>query len=263
MERKYWIIHSLDKGLSILEYLSFKEEGVSLSEIASLLKMDKSSVFRLLSTLSRRDFVRQDENTKKYTLGFKILELQRSLSSQLKLEKQSYPFLQELTNKTGESSHLAVYFEGKATFIATHQCDEVLSVHNNLGRREPLHCTALGKVLLAFLPEGKREEVLKTIPLKKFTPCTITSRKRLKEELKKVREKGVSIDNEEYREGVRCVAAPVFNSENKMISAMGISGPSTRISEEKFPFLEKIVKEIAERLSLSLGASLQKGGGGK
>ncbi|MCD6219443.1 IclR family transcriptional regulator [Candidatus Calescamantes bacterium] len=257
MGKRYWVIGSLDKGLSIMEYLSSKCEGVSLNEIASSLQMEKSSTFRLLSTLSRRNFVRQDESTKKYTLGFKILELQRSLSSQLKLEKESYPFLQELTNRTGESSHIAVYSQEGVTFIATHRCDEVLSVYNDVGRREPLHCTALGKVLLSFLSEEKKKEVLKTINLEKFTSRTITSCRQLQEELKRVKEKGVAVDNEEYREGVRCVAAPVFNSDNKVIAAIGISGPSTRISPERFSSIEEIVKDVARKLSSSLGASIE------
>lgn len=258
MKKEYWVIGSLDKGLAILEYLSSKRERVSLSEIASFLKMDKSSVFRLLSTFRRRDFVQQDENTKEYALGFKILELHRSLSSQLKLEKEAYPFLQELTRRTEESSHLAVYSEGGVIFIATHRCDKVLSVHNDLGKREPLHCTALGKVLLGFISEDNKKEILKTISLKKFRPRTITSRGQFRKELKRVSEKGVAIDDEEYQEGVRCVASPVFNGQDKMIAAIGISGPSTRITKEKFPFLEKTVKEVAGKLSSTLGASLKK-----
>jgi len=257
-ERTNQIIQSLDRGLGILDYLANKDEDVSLNELTSHLNIDKSSTFRLLATLVRRGYVRQNQQTKKYSLGYRIFDLSSSLAARFKLEEAASPFLRELTRRTGESAHLGVHLQGKVTFISRERCRDVLGINTELGRREPLHCTALGKVLLAYFTEEELEDFLQKERLERFATNTIISVNKLKKELQNTRTNGYALDDEEYRIGVRCIASPVYNAEAKVIAALGISGPSSRLTEKRLPKLCTIVKGIADELSQSLGFSFKK-----
>ena len=247
------IVQSLDRGLDILDYLSKRDEYVSLSELTSYIELDKSTVYRIMRTLLGKGYVRQDEKSRGYSLGFRVFDLSRALSSMLSLEKSATPFLKDLMERTGESAHLAILFEGMATFISRENSSEVLAINTEIGRREPLHSTALGKVLLAHLPEDEFKGFLNECVFEKFTKNTITKVTDLRKELDKVRMRGYAIDDEEYKPGVRCIAAPVYNADGIVIAAIGISGPGSRMTKKKLPALSKIVSEVGENLSSSLG----------
>ena len=249
------IVQSLDRGLQILDYLSTKDEYVSLAELTSYIRLNKSTVYRIMKTLLRKGYVRQDAETKKYSLGFRVFDLSRALSSILSLGKEAGPLLKELTEKTGESGHLAVLFEGMATLTGTENSSEVLAINSEVGRREPLYCTALGKVLLAYLGKKEFEDVISKCDIKRFTKNTITSAANLREELNKVRSCGYAIDDEASRIGVRCIAAPVYSADGTIVAAIGISGPGSRVTKGKLPELSKIVKKVGASLSSALGFS--------
>jgi DNA-binding IclR family transcriptional regulator len=252
MNRK-GIIQSLDRGLVILDYLAENGEECSLAEITRFAGIDRSSVFRLLSTLEAREYVYQNGKTKAYSLGPRIRQLNAVLCSNTRLEDVAKPFLKELRSKTGESAHLAVHFQWQATFVGCQTSEEVLSVNTQIGRREPLHCTALGKALLACFPGDMLSSYLKENKLARFTPKTITSRRMLCSELEKVRSRGYVTDDEEYKPGVRCIAAPVFNEDGEGVAAIGVSGPSSRFLTRDLTSVGEIVKDVASRLSCSLG----------
>ena len=248
-------IQSLDRGLQILDYLSKRSEYVPLSELTSYIKLDKSTVYRIMRTLLKRGYARQHAKTRMYTLGFKVFALNRALSSMLSLEKEATPFLKDLMKRTGESSHLAVLFENMATFISRENSLEVLAINTEVGRREHLHCTALGKVLLAYLSEDEFKDFISKNEFKKFTTNTITKVTDLRKELDKVKMCGYAVDDEEYKPGVRCIASPVYNANRVVVAAMGISGPSSRMTKKKLPALSKIVSEVGLNLSSALGFS--------
>lgn len=248
-------IQSLDRGLQILDYLSKGNEYVSLSELTSHIKLDKSTVYRIMKTLLGRGYARQDKESRKYSLGFRIFDLSHALSNMLSLEKEGTPFLKDLMGRTGESAHLAILFEGMATFVSRENSSEVLAINTEVGRREPLHCTSLGKVLLAYLPVDEFKGLIDNYEFKKFTKNTITEINDLREEIDKVRIRGYAIDNEEYKPGVRCIASPVYNADGIVIAAMGISGPSSRMTKKKLPELAKTVSEVGANLSSALGFS--------
>ncbi len=254
------IVQSLNRGLEILDYLSKRDEYVSLSELTSYIELDKSTVYRIMKTLLGKGYVRQDEKSRGYSLGFRIFDLSRALSGMLSLEKSATPFLKDLMERTGESAHLAVLFEGMATFISKENSSKVLAINTEIGRREPLHSTALGKVLLAHLPEDEFNDFMNRYAFrkkvgKKFTKNTITKVTDLKKELDRVKMRGYAIDYEEYKPGVRCIAAPVYNADGVVIAAIGISGPGSRMTKKKLPALSKIVSEVGEDLSSAFGFS--------
>ncbi|HSQ17955.1 MAG TPA: IclR family transcriptional regulator [Anaerolineales bacterium] len=236
-------IQSLARGLKILDLLGQSPDGLSVTELAESLGVDKGSASRLVSTLARYGYAQKDELTRRYQLGSQVVSLSRSLLTRLPLREAANPFLQKLMESTGECAHLAVAAQGKALYIDQVESPATLRVNAQVGTLNPLHCTALGKVLLAFgdlaLPAG----------LETFTPRTITDPETLRLALDDVRHLGYAVDDEEFDPCVRCIAVPVFDLRGKLVGSMGISGPSSRVTRERLPELAAILLEIGHALS--------------
>jgi DNA-binding IclR family transcriptional regulator len=236
-------IQSLARGLKILDLLGQASDGISITELAETLSVDKGSASRLVSTLARYGYAEKDEVTRRFHLGPQVVGLSRSVLTRLPLREAAKPYLRQLMERTGECAHLAVPAQGKALYIDQVASPATLRVNAEVGTMNPLHCTALGKALLAF---GDAD-----IPgtLERFTPKTIKSKRALQEHLKEIRSSGYAVDDEEFDPGVRCVAVPIFDFRGKAIGAIGISGPSSRITPDRLPQLAAIVVEIGQALS--------------
>ena len=236
-------IQSLARGLKILNLLDQTSEGISVTDIAAHLAVDKGSASRLLMTLAAYGFVEKNEITRRYQLGPRVVSLSRSVLTRLPLREAARPFLRQLMERSGECAHLAVAAQGKALYIDQVESPATLRVNAQVGTMNPLHCTSLGKVLLAFSPG----EIPGT--LEAYTPRTITDPAVLRAHLETVRQAGYAVDDEEFDPGVRCLAAPVFDFRGKLAGAIGISGPATRMSPDRLPELAATVMEIARTLS--------------
>ena len=247
------VIQSLDRGLILLEALSDEGRDVSLSDLATRFAWDKSTTFRLLATLIHRGYVDQDAETNKYRLGLRILKLSGALNRRLDIKRCASPFIEELALMSRETAHLAVLDGGEAVILNQRDSSEKIRVNSYVGMREPAHCTALGKVLLAYLPDMQLERLIEERGLPAYTERTITSQKALTAHLSKVREQGYAFDDEEHDIGMRCVASPVRNSEEMVVAAAGISGPAQRIMWEDVNRYVDIVKEIADKISRNIG----------
>jgi IclR family KDG regulon transcriptional repressor len=236
-------IQSLARGLKILELLGHSQEGTSITKIAEILGVDKGSASRLASTLARYGYAEKDENTRRYHLGPQVVNLSRSVLTRLPLREVAKPFLHLLMEQTGECAHLAVPAQGKVLYIDQVESPATLRVNAQVGTMNPLHCTALGKVLLAF---GDLE-----IPpiLESFTPHTLTDPNQLRRNLEQVRVEGYAVDDEEFDMDVRCIAVPIFDFRGKAVGSIGISGPASRITPESLPDLVARVIEIGKSLS--------------
>ena len=236
-------IQSLARGLVILDILSQSQVGASITELAEILGVDKGSASRLMSTLAKHGYSEKDPLTRRYYLGSQIIRLSERLLARMPLREIAKPFLRQLMERTGECSHLAVLAHGKALYIDQVESPATLRVNVQVGQMAPLHCTALGKVLLAFshaeLPQN----------LERFTPDTITEPDTLRHHLVTVRQQGYALDKEEYDPCVCCIAVPVYDYQNKVVGAMGISGPSARLSPEKLPQMLTITIEVGKALS--------------
>ena len=242
------MIKSLDKALKIIDIIADSEGPNNVSEIARTIKADKSSVYRILQTLAERSFVEQIDDSKEYTLGVKILTLGSKLLSKMKLVSILRPFLQSMVDKTGETGHLAVLRDCKVVYIDRIACGEVLTVSSAVGNAEPVFSSATGKAILSFLePEllGKVIEGIESEGYTKFTDHTIISTKNLMEELENVQKNGFAVDNEERYRGVVCIAAPIKDYKDKVVTSIGISGPVIRINRKKVDLLSEIVLGIA------------------
>jgi IclR family KDG regulon transcriptional repressor len=236
-------IQSLARGLKILNILGQSQEGVSITELAEILGVDKSSASRLASTLANYGYAQKDLTTQRYHLGPQILTLGRNLITHPALQDAAKSFLIQLMEQTGECSHLALPAQGKALCIDQVESPATLRVNVEIGQYLPLHCTALGKVMLAF------GDLQAPDPLERYTPHTILDPDELNQHLETIRQQGYAMDDEEYDLGVRCLAVPVYDFQASLTGAIGISGPALRMTPEKLPGLAAIVQEVGKALS--------------
>lgn len=256
-QRDTQIIRSLEKGLILLETIEQETYPVTLHTLWKKLGWDKASILRMCNTLERRGYIQKDPATRQYSLGRKIFGLYDSIIKHIDIQQLAGRFLQQISTETGESAHLAFFIEKSAVFV-----DKVLGsidppINVQIGGREPLHCTAMGKSFLAYNDKETIRQLLDE-PLKKFTSCTIDSLERLERELSEVRARSYAIDNEEYIDGVRCIAAPILNHTGHPAAAIGISAPIERLPVEKIGPLGEYIKGRAMELSAQLGYTTPK-----
>lgn len=246
------IIHSLDKGLVLLETIEQETYPITLHALWKKLGWDKATILRMCNTLERRGYIRKDPSTKQYSLGLKIFGLYESILKHIDVQQMAKQYLERISQETGESAHLAFFIEKSAVFIDKVVGSKDPPINVQIGGREPLHCTAMGKAFLAFseIPDlGQQLE----IPLKKYTPQSIDSPEELEQELEKIKSRSYAVDNEEYIAGVRCIAAPIFNHTGVPVAAIGISAPKERIPDTRIERYGTIISTTAAELSEKLG----------
>ncbi|WP_026574582.1 IclR family transcriptional regulator [Bacillus sp. UNC438CL73TsuS30] len=247
------MVKSVDRALTIISLVSKRKEGMGVTELAANLDLNKSSIFRLLSTLADHGFIEQNPETKKYRLGYKYLELSSMLLESIDLRTQAKPFLEELESQFNEVIHLTVYDQGEVIYIEKLEGSETLRTHSQVGRRAPMHCTAVGKVILAHLPLNEIVDIIDKYGLPKQTEQTITDKDSFFKELGKIRNEGIGKEVEENEPGVSCIAAPIFDHRKKITAAVSISGPSFRMTEERLEEIKPIIMDIGKKISKRLG----------
>lgn len=239
---------STDRCLEILELLSQQAHGLTLSEIHRRLGVSKNMAYRILQDMSARGFVHRDAE-KCYFLGRKLLELASPQVQGRNLVDEAAPVVAALRDQCGESVGLLVPNGGEAVLIYFQPSLHPMRMAFDLGFRIDLYCNAPGKVFLAFGDEGERAERLRLQSLERRTPRTITNPKQLAEELEEARRVGYTVDRGEEIEGAHCVAAPVFDRDERLVAALVIFGPSQRVLEEQLPELGRQVALACATLS--------------
>jgi DNA-binding IclR family transcriptional regulator len=247
------MINSLGRGLQALTLLAQAEGPLGVTELAGLLGVDPSSSYRILATLEQHGFVAQQARGKKYVLGFAPLMLAEAVHRRLDAATLAGPYLSRLVRAVGESAHLAVLDGSQVIFVSRETATARLRVETTVGVPEPAHCTAVGKALLAGLAPAEVAALYPTGVLVRYTDQTITGLDELADELGRVRARGYAYDDQEVHPGVRCLAAPVRGHEGAVVAAMGLSGPTARITRERLPALASLVREAAASLSEELG----------
>ena len=244
-------IRSIGRAIKILEALNNKTK-LGITEISKMLTIPKSTTHDIVTTLEKEGILEKDPENNKYYLGIKLFELGDRARENFELRNVAIPYLKELNETFDETVHLTVPENGEVLYIECFESTKRLRTYSVIGVRAPMHCTAVGKAILAFLPD---KEVTKIIEkgLQKFTNNTITKKEKLLEELKKIRKNGYAIDNIEHEEGVRCVGAPIRDNSGYPVASISISGPSQRITDELIPQLAfhiiKIANSISERIA--------------
>ncbi|MGB1253788.1 MAG: IclR family transcriptional regulator [Candidatus Promineifilaceae bacterium] len=240
-------VQTLARGLHILELLAETELGLTTTELATKLQVDKGGMSRLMHTLVNYRFAERDEKTRRYHLGMRVQELGRQAGQHASLRELSTPYLQQLGAATGENAHVAVYAPPQALIIADVPSTASLRVVGEVGRRTPLHCSAIGKCLLAFC------EIPLPDTYTRFTKRTLTDAVQLSHALEDVRHKRYAVDDEELTLGVRGIATSIRNREGRTIATMGLSGPSVRLTHETIPQLARLLIDVAQGVSAELG----------
>lgn len=245
-------IQSLARGLQIIEKLAEATDGLSITDLADQFNVDKGSMSRLMQTLAHYGFAEKDTNSRKYILGPQIVRHSRTLLQRTSLRDISKPFLKLLVESTGECAHIAILAQGQAFYIDQEESPNALRVTTNVGSLAPLYSTALGKVLLAFTKTAIPEE------LTPFTMRTITDISMLKRHLEIVRAQGYATDDEEWNLGVRCIAVPIFDYRDKCVAAIGVSGPTTRLSLENLQQISSTIINIGKDMSARMSFRYEK-----
>lgn len=253
IEGKGKMIQSLVRAASILEYLADYRKGDRLSNISRNVGLSKSTVHSLISTLEKLGYVHQDQTNGRYALGLKLFELGQVVHASMDLRTIAMPYLHALADKYQETVHLAILSRDEVVYIDKVDSPRSIRIISQIGGRNPAHCTAVGKVLLAGLAGDKLERVLRTMNLQRFTPNTVTDPVRLRVHLAKVRELGYAEDREEIETGLTCVAAPLKNYCSEVIAAISLSGPAGRIASDNLSRLTADVVDTARLISAQLG----------
>mgnify|MGYP000532963906 CR=1 FL=1 len=218
-------------SLRIVEALK-RLDGAGLTAVASDLDIAKSTVHNHLQTLEDEGYITSDGGV--YRVGLRFLELGEYKRNRMDIYEKVRPEVASLAEKTGEMANAAVEEHGEGVYITRAEGTQAVTVDTYAGKRVKLHCTALGKTILAQLPEARIDEIVETHGLPARTENTITDRAALKEELADIREQGYAYDREERLPGLRCVAAPVIPEAGEPVAALSVSGPTTRIEGDRF-----------------------------
>jgi DNA-binding IclR family transcriptional regulator len=245
-------VQSVDRAIAILYLLAERgRDGAGVTEVAAELGVHKSTAFRLIMALENGDLVEQLEERGKYHLGRGIVRLAGATTAQLELSTESRLVCRRLAAELGETVNLAIADTGEVTNILQEYGSSAVSGRNWTGQRTPLHATASGKALLAWADDDTVKEALAG-DLVEYTPHTITDASALEAELRKVHDQGWASTTEEFELGLNAVAAPVRNDTGDVVAAVGVSGPSYRLTVESFPdvaaHLLKGGREISTRL---------------
>ena len=244
-------VHSVERALAILETLGHKPDGYGCTELGQMLRLHKSTVHRLLATLQACGFAEQDPDSERYKLGMKMLYLGMKLLDSLDYRKIALPYMRELVEISRETVQLAILDGNEVLVVERDHSPEAVTV--NLGLRSQVHCTAEGKVLLAALPESDIDRILKDCGMPQNTMNTITDASQMLSHLEKVCQQGFAISADELTEGVRSIAAPVYNNAGQVIAALSITGPSSRLTLERISRLVTVLKDTCASISVQLG----------
>ena len=244
-------VQSVDRALDLLEGLAAADGEVSITALAARTGLHVSTVHRLLSTLLRRGYVRQNPETSRYYAGAKLATLSEGRSGFGEMRLRARPLLRAITEATRETANLVVLDDLAAVYIETVPSPQVVRLFTAVGNRVPLHATGAGKCLLAALPAARRDTLIDRLDLRSYTPKTIVDPAALRRALEEAHERGFSIDDEEYDEGVRCVALPV-GGMNDATAAISVSAPASRFSRQRCLELVPLLRRAAAELAAAL-----------
>jgi IclR family transcriptional regulator, KDG regulon repressor len=246
------MVNSVQRAAAILSLLS-RERRLTLSEVSRSLGIPKSTTHSILETLEQDGLVGRDEPTGTFRLGIRLLELGQAAQENFELRRVASQYLLALNRELNETVHLTVLDGDVVLYVECFESSKRLRTYSVIGVRAPLHCTAVGKAILAFLDDDEQIRLVNRIPLKRFTAHTITGRSALRAHLRAVRARGWSVDDVEHEEGVRCVGAPVFDNLGRVCASISISGPTQRVTTNALPALAEKARATALEISRQLG----------
>jgi DNA-binding IclR family transcriptional regulator len=250
-KKDVYYIEVVGRAFDVLEVFVHEQKAqLSLKEIATRLKQNTNTVFRLLYTLAKHGYI--VKNNKRYELGSKLLDLTNAKLRHTDLIAVTGPYMEELRERFRETVNLGILTEGQIRYIEVRESLERFRLAETVGGRDPLHCTALGKAHLAYLPFPEVRRLMRTYGMPRLTPQTITSLTALKTELDHIRARGYAVDREESMLGAFCVAAPILDSQGHPVAALSIAGPLVRFNEAHLQPVADALREACAAIERKL-----------
>jgi DNA-binding IclR family transcriptional regulator len=248
-------VQSINRTFDIIELLSKEPRSIPMTEIGRRLDLHKSTVHRLLTTLRKRGYVEQEEETGNYKLGLGFVELASLYLNSLELKTEALPFLNQLTQMTGQTSFLATMDEAEIVYMDKVETYHSLRRYTIIGKRLPMHATSLGKAMLSGLKDSEIEALYPDKKLAMITKKTIPTFDILMKEIRQIRERGWSIDDEENEKGTRCVGAPVFDYRDRVIAAVSLAWDINVHPDIGWTDYARMVVKCAADISVKMGCT--------
>jgi len=247
-------VQSLERALTILNKLSEYPDGIQIARLSEQVGLTKSTVHRLLATLSSMNYVVKDEETDKYKLGLQVLFLSRNLLNNSNIVTIAKPYLERLSQEVNETVHLCIEDQGEVVYIDKIESNQTIRMYSRIGSRAPMYCTGVGKILLSDKDQDTLEKIASTIHFIPKTPNTITSKEEFLKEIERVKNQGYALDNAENEAVLMCIASPIYDHRGKIIASFSISGPNNRVTLDVInqTLVEKM-KQYSIAISRNLG----------
>src|SRR5574341_1562388 len=246
-------VQSIARALTLLEALGDRRGEIGIADLSKQVGLHVSTAHRILGTLIERGYARQNPETGRYALGAKALHLADSYLGQVDLRRISRPVLERLSRETGETANLVILDGREALYLDKAESSQNLRIFSRIGHRAPLHCTAVGKVLLAYRSKAEADALLGSGPLEALTEHTMVSPDQLRRELDKVRDQGFALDQEECEAETCCIAVPIRNARGSVEAALSISAPAVRLTPRRMDALIPLMVRTGQEVSVQVG----------
>ena len=242
----------VQRAVDLLEAMAARSEPMGVSELSRAIGSTKSATFRILATLEERGYVTRDGDTSKYQLGLSLVHLGQASLERIDLRTVARPVLENLHHRFNETVNLGILASGRIVYVDMVESDHGLRMSARVGAHDNVHSTAIGKAILAYLPDEQRDSILAE-PLPARTSRTLTDADALRKEIERIRVSGFSRDRGENEDGACCFGAPIFDSRGDVVAAISVSGPETRMTGERAEDLAVAVRVAAQDVSYRLG----------
>lgn len=249
-----YLINSVLRAAKLLECFSLENPALTNSQLARMLRLNKSTITRLVYSLKDAGFLRKDPKTGEYSLTYRLFRIGSVYINQIGFRTEARPLLSELASSIQETVHLAVLNDFEVFYIDKVEGSQSVGMMSRIGYKSPAYCTGVGKILLAHLSEDEIDRYLRFIELKRYTPNTITNSEELKLHLQRIQRQGYTMDDSEHEADIKCVAAPLHDATGNVVASISIAGPGFRMNRERMEKeLLPAVVQTARKISARLG----------
>ncbi len=245
-------VQALDRAFAVLDLLGESETPLGLAQVASSLQLHKSTAHRFLMVLERHHMVERTTGGK-FRLGLRLFDFGNRAIEQYDLRERAQPHLRRLVAETEETAHLCILEQARVIYIDKIEPGRTVRMITRIGSSNPVHCTSVGKAIMAFLPEERVSDIIRRTRFERFTHRTIATAEALRAEIEKTRRRGYAVDDEELEEGLRCIAVPVLDAQRAPVAAVSVSGPSFRVTAQKLPAIANHLLQCVRGISLDMG----------
>jgi DNA-binding IclR family transcriptional regulator len=245
-------VQALDRAFAVLDLLGESDTPQGLAQVATSLQLHKSTAHRFLMVLEKHRMVERTAGGK-FRLGLKLFDLGNRAIEQYDLRERAQPHLRRLVAETEETAHLCILEGTHVIYIDKIEPARSVRMITRIGASNPVHCTSVGKAILAFLPEERITDILGRLRFERYTSNTISTVEALRAEIEKTRRRGYAVDDEEFEEGLRCIAVPVLDAQRLPVAAVSVSGPSFRVTAQKLPAIANHLLQCVRGISVDMG----------